>query len=204
MLSSRFVNQSKPFLIILLLIPSFIWIGMFLRGSLGVNPIEILMDKLGEMALRLFVLIFILSALSEFKPFRSFQNIRRIVGVITFYYVFLHMLTYIFLDHFFDFSFIFKDIIKRPFITFGFFAFLLLIPLVFTSTNKMVKKLTFKIWKKIHNLIYIIIILALFHFYLLTKGNKIEPLIYIGIFLILFFLRFLKKSLIIKWLSNRT
>ena len=204
MLSSRFVNQSKPFLIILLLIPSFIWIGMFLRGSLGVNPIEILMDKLGEMALRLFVLIFILSALSEFKPFRSFQNIRRIVGVITFYYVFLHMLTYIFLDHFFDFSFILKDIIKRPFITFGFFAFLLLIPLVFTSTNKMVKKLTFKIWKKIHNLIYIIIILALFHFYLLTKGNKIEPLIYIGIFLILFFLRFLKKSLIIKWLSNRT
>jgi sulfoxide reductase heme-binding subunit YedZ len=204
MLSSRFVNQSKPFLIILLLIPSFIWIGMFLRGSLGVNPIEILMDKLGEMALRLFVLIFILSALSEFKPFRSFQNIRRIVGVITFYYVFLHMLTYIFLDHFFDFSFIFKDIIKRPFITFGFFAFLLLIPLVFTSTNKIVKKLTFKIWKKIHNLIYIIIILALFHFYLLTKGNKIEPLIYIGIFLILFFLRFLKKSLIIKWLSNRT
>lgn len=204
MLSSRFVNQSKPFLIILLLIPSFIWIGMFLRGSLGVNPIEILMDKLGEMALRLFVLIFILSALSEFKPFRSFQNIRRIVGVITFYYVFLHMLTYIFLDHFFDFSFILKDIIKRPFITFGFFAFLLLIPLVFTSTNKIVKKLTFKIWKKIHNLIYIIIILALFHFYLLTKGNKIEPLIYIGIFLILFFLRFLKKSLIIKWLSNRT
>ena len=114
------------------------------------------------------------------------------------------MLTYIFLDHFFDFSFILKDIIKRPFITFGFFAFLLLIPLVFTSTNKIVKKLTFKIWKKIHNLIYIIIILALFHFYLLTKGNKIEPLIYIGIFLILFFLRFLKKSLIIKWLSNRT
>tara|TARA_B110000438_G_scaffold82243_1_gene82037 strand:+ start:258 stop:872 length:615 start_codon:yes stop_codon:yes gene_type:complete len=204
MLPSRFVNQLKPFLIILLLIPSFIWAGMFLSGSLGVNPIDILMDKLGEMALRLFVLVFILSALSEFKLFRSFQNIRRIVGVITFYYVILHMLTYIFLDHFFDFSFILKDIIKRPFITFGFIAFLLLIPLVFTSTNKMVKKLTFKLWKKIHYLIYIVIILALLHFYLLTKGNKTEPLIYIGIFLILFFLRFLKKSSIIKGLSNRT
>jgi len=171
---------------------------MFLSGSLGVNPIDILMDKLGEMALRLFILIFILSALSEFKPFRSFQNIRRIVGVIAFYYVFLHMLTYIFLDHFFDFSFILKDIVKRPFITFGFIAFLLLMPLVFTSTNKMVKKLTFKIWKKIHYLTYVIIILALLHFYLLTKANKIEPLIYIGIFLILFSLRFCKKLSIIK------
>ena len=198
MLSTRFVNKSKIFVIIFLLIPSFIWIGMFLSGSLGVNPIDILMDKLGEMALRLFVLIFILSALSEFKPFRSFQNIRRIVGVIAFYYVFLHMLTYIFLDHFFDFSFILKDIVKRPFITFGFIAFLLLMPLVFTSTNKMVKKLTFKIWKKIHYLTYVIIILALLHFYLLTKANKIEPLIYIGIFLILFSLRFYKKLSIIK------
>ena len=198
MLSTRFVNKSKLFVIILLLIPSFIWIGMFLSGSLGVNPIDILMDKLGEMALRLFVLIFILSALSEFKLFRSFQNIRRIVGVIAFYYVFLHMLTYIFLDHFFDFSFILKDIVKRPFITFGFIAFLLLMPLVFTSTNKMVKKLTFKIWKKIHYLTYVIIILTLLHFYLLTKGNKIEPLIYTGIFLILFSLRFCKKLSIIK------
>ena len=202
MLSTRFVNKSKIFVIIFLLIPSFIWIGMFLSGSLGVNPIDILMDKLGEMALRLFVLIFILSALSEFKLFRSFQNIRRIVGVIAFYYVFLHMLTYIFLDHFFDFSFILKDIVKRPFITFGFIAFLLLMPLVFTSTNKMVKKLTFKIWKKIHYLTYVIIILALLHFYLLTKANKIEPLIYIGIFLILFSLRFCKKISIIKWLRN--
>ena len=202
MLSTRFVNKSKIFVIIFLLIPSFIWIGMFLSGSLGVNPIDILMDKLGEMALRLFVLIFILSALSEFKPFRSFQNIRRIVGVIAFYYVFLHMLTYIFLDHFFDFSFILKDIVKRPFITFGFIAFLLLMPLVFTSTNKMVKKLTFKIWKKIHYLTYVIIILALLHFYLLTKANKIEPLIYIGIFLILFSLRFCKKLSIIKRLRN--
>jgi len=198
MLSTRFVNKSKLFVIVFLLIPSFIWVGMFLSGSLGVNPIDILMDKLGEMALRLFVLIFILSALSEFKPFRSFQNIRRIVGVIAFYYVFLHMLTYIFLDHFFDFSFILKDIVKRPFITFGFIAFLLLMPLVFTSTNKMVKKLTFKIWKKIHYLTYVIIILALLHFYLLTKGNKIEPLIYTGIFLILFSLRFYKKLSIIK------
>ena len=202
MLSTRFVNKSKLFVIVFLLIPSFIWVGMFLSGSLGVNPIDILMDKLGEMALRLFVLIFILSALSEFKPFRSFQNIRRIVGVIAFYYVFLHMLTYIFLDHFFDFSFILKDIVKRPFITFGFIAFLLLMPLVFTSTNKMVKKLTFKIWKKIHYLTYVIIILALLHFYLLTKGNKIEPLIYTGIFLILFSLRFYKKLSIIKGLRN--
>ena len=98
-----------------------------------------------------------------------------------------------FLDHFFNFTFILKDVIKRPFITFGFLGFILLLPLVFTSTNNMVKKLTFKVWKKIHYLIYLVILLGVFHFYLLTKADKTEPLIYLGIVIFLFFLRIYKK-----------
>ena len=169
---------------------------MFINGNLGVNPIDILMDKLGEMTLRLLLLVLIISSLSELTFLRSLQNLRRLIGLVTFYYLFLHLTCYVFLDHFFNFAFIVKDVIKRPFITFGFLGFILLLPLVFTSTNNMVKKLTFKVWKKIHYLIYIVILLGILHFYLLTKADKTEPLIYLGIVVFLFFLRIYKKIFI--------
>ena len=187
------VNKTKPLILITLLLPSLYWIGMFINGSLGVNPIDILMDKLGEMSLRLLIFVLIISSLSQFNFLRSFQNLRRLIGLVAFYYIFLHLTCYVFLDHFFNFSFIVKDIVKRPFITFGFMGFILLLPLVFTSTNYMVKKLSFKVWKKIHYLIYIVILLGVLHFYLLTKADKTEPLIYLGIVIILFLLRIYKK-----------
>ena len=196
MISSRLVKKNKPLVLIILLLPSFIWIGMFISGNLGVNPIDILMDKLGEMTLRLLLLVLIISSLSELTFLRSLQNLRRLIGLVAFYYLFLHLTCYVFLDHFFNFAFILKDVIKRPFITFGFLGFILLLPLVFTSTNNMVKKLTFKVWKKIHYLIYIVILLGILHFYLLTKADKTEPLIYLGIVVFLFFLRIYKKIFI--------
>ena len=196
MISSRLVKKNKPIVLIILLLPSFIWIGMFINGNLGVNPIDILMDNLGEMTLRLLLLVLIISSLSELTFLRSLQNLRRLIGLVTFYYLFLHLTCYVFLDHFFNFAFIVKDVIKRPFITFGFLGFILLLPLVFTSTNNMVKKLTFKVWKKIHYLIYLVILLGVFHFYLLTKADKTEPLIYLGIVIFLFFVRIYKKFFI--------
>ena len=196
MISSKLINKNKPIILILLLLPSFIWMGMFISGNLGVNPIDILMDKLCEMSLRLLLLVLFISSLSDFIFLRSLKNLRRLIGLSAFYYLFLHLTCYIFLDHFFNFSFILKDIIKRPFITFGFLGFILLFPLVFTSTNNMVKKLTFKVWQKIHYLIYIVILLGIFHFYLLTKADKTEPLIYLVIVIILFSLRIYKKIFI--------
>ena len=192
MLSSQLINKTKPTILILFLLPSFIWVGMFISGNLGINPIDILMDKLGEMSLRLLLLVLIISSLSELFFLRPLQNLRRMIGLVAFYYIFLHLTCYVFLDHFFNFNFILMDVIKRPFITFGFLGFMLLIPLVFTSTNNMVKKLTFKLWKKIHYLIYFSIFLGILHFYLLTKADKTEPLIYLGIFVILFCLRIYK------------
>jgi len=88
--------------------------------------------------------------------------------------------------------------LKRPFITFGFISFVFLLPLVFTSTNYMVKKITFKIWKKIHYLIYIIAPLAGLHFYLLTKADKTEPLVYLVIILLLLVWRIVSKFLKIR------
>ena len=193
MVSSKLINKIKPIVLIILLLPSFVWVGMFISGNMGVNPIDILMDKLGEMSLRLLVFVLIISSLSQYTFLRSLQNLRRLIGLVTFYYIFLHLTCYVFLDHFFNFTFIFKDIMKRPFITFGFLGFILLFPLVFTSTNKILKKLTFKFLKRIHYLIYIVVLLGVFHFYLLTKADKTEPLIYLGIVIFLFFLRIYKK-----------
>ena len=192
-LSSKIVNQSKPIILFLLIAPSIFWIVMLVQGNLGVNPIDKLMDELGQMALRLIIATLIISSLSQFKLLRALQNIRRMIGLLAFYYVLSHFLTYIVLDHFFNWKFIIKDIIKRPFITFGFINFILLLPLVFTSTNTMVKKLTFKIWKRLHSLIYIIAPLAALHFFLLTKADKTEPLIYLGIILALLLWRFYYK-----------
>ena len=192
-LSSKVVNQSKPIILFLLIVPSIFWVVMLVQGNLGVNPIDKLMDELGQMALRLIIVTLIISSLSQFKLLRALQNIRRMIGLLAFYYVLSHFLTYIVLDHFFNWKFIIKDIIKRPFITFGFIDFILLLPLVFTSTNTMVKKLTFKIWKRLHSLIYIIAPLAALHFFLLTKADKTEPLIYLGIILALLLWRFYYK-----------
>ena len=193
MFSSRSVNKTKPLILVLLLLPSFVWVGMFVNGNLGINPIEMLMHKLGEMALRLLIGVLFISSLAQFSFLRSLQNLRRLIGLTAFYYVSLHLITYVFLDHFFNFSFILKDIYKRPFITFGFSGFVLLLPLVFTSTNSMLKKLTFKVWKKIHYLIYIVVLLGVLHFYLLTKADKTEPLIYLGIILLLLLWRLYSK-----------
>ena len=193
MFSSRSINKTKPLILVLLLLPSFVWVGMFINGNLGINPIEMLMHKLGEMALRLLIGVLFISSLAQFSFLRSLQNLRRLIGLTAFYYVSLHLITYVFLDHFFNFSFILKDIYKRPFITFGFSGFILLLPLVFTSTNSMLKKLTFKVWKKIHYLIYIVVLLGVLHFYLLTKADKTEPLIYLSIIGLLFIWRVYKK-----------
>ena len=141
MLSTNRVKKTKPPIIILLFLPSFYWIYLLLIGNLGVNPIEKLMDNLGEMALRLIILTLIISSLSDLKFFRSLVTLRRTIGLFAFYYVCLHFSTYIFLDHFFNFQFIIKDIIKRPFITFGFISFLCLIPMAITSFDGMIKKL---------------------------------------------------------------
>ena len=193
MLLTKNYQQLKPLIFISLLIPSFIWVFQFFNGNLGVNPIENLMDKMGLMALRVIVLTLIISSLADIKYFKSIVVLRRMIGLFAFYYVCLHFLTYIVLDHFFDIKFIFKDIAKRPFITFGFISFLCLIPLAITSNKFSLRKLGYKIWKRIHYLIYIAAFLSSLHFYMLVRANKTEPLIYIIIIILLLSYRMITK-----------
>ena len=193
MFSTRNFNRSKPVLFILILFPSLLWAYQFVTGNLGVNPIEKLMDELGLMALRLIIITLMITTLSNIKPLKSIVVLRRMIGLFAFYYVCLHFSTYIVLDHFLDMQFIIQDIIKRPFITFGFISFLFLIPLASTSTNNMIKRLGFKLWKKIHYLIYPVAILASMHFYVLVRADKTEPVIYMGIIILLLLQRIFKK-----------
>ena len=193
MFSTRNFNRSKPVLFILILFPSLLWAYQFVTGNLGVNPIEKLMDELGLMALRLIIITLMITTLSNIKPLKSIVVLRRMIGLFGFYYVCLHFSTYIVLDHFLDMQFIIQDIIKRPFITFGFISFLFLIPLASTSTNNMIKRLGFKLWKKIHYLIYPVAILASMHFYVLVRADKTEPVIYMGIIILLLLHRIFKR-----------
>ena len=196
MITSQSFKKIKPLIFLGIFFPSLFWSYQFINGSLGVNPIEKFMDNMGEMALRLIVLTLFISSLSEFKKFRFLIEVRRMIGLFAFFYVSCHFLTYIALDHFFDMSFIIKDIIKRPFITFGFISFIFLIPLVITSPKKMLKKLGFKVWKKIHYLIYPAEILSSVHFYMLVRANKIEPAIYIFLILVLLLYRLYFKIIL--------
>ena len=196
MITTQSFKKTKPLIFFSILLPSIFWSYQFINGSLGVNPIEKYMDNMGEMALRLIVLTLFISSLSEFKKFRFLIDVRRMIGLFAFFYVSCHFLTYIALDHFFDVTFIIKDILKRPFITFGFISFVFLIPLVITSPKKMLKKLGFKVWKKIHYLIYPAAILSSIHFYMLVRANKVEPAIYIFLILILLLYRLYFKIIL--------
>ena len=192
-LSTKMMSRIKPVIFVFLLLPSLIWAYQFFVGNLGVNPIERLIHNLGELALRLVIATLLLSSLAQSKYLRSLQRVRRMIGLFAFYYVLLHLTTYVVFDHYFNWKFLFKDVLKRPFITLGFISFLLLIPLVLTSTKVMVRKLTYKVWKNIHKLIYVIAPLATMHFFLLTKADKKEPIIYLTIIFILFAWRIFTK-----------
>jgi methionine sulfoxide reductase heme-binding subunit len=196
MISTQSFRKIKPIIFLVIIAPSFIWSYQLIVGNLGVNPIEKLMDSLGEMALRLIVLTLLISSLNEFKKFRFLIEIRRMIGLFAFFYVSCHFLTYIALDHFFDMNFIIKDIIKRPFITFGFISFVFLIPLAITSPKIILKKIGFKVWKKIHYLIYPAAVLSSVHFYMLVRANKTEPAIYIFLILLLLLYRLYFKIIL--------
>ena len=128
-------------------------------------------------------------------PLRRLTNLnwllrlRRMLGLFAFFYVCLHFSIYIWLDQFFDLTSIGKDIVKRPFITVGFGAFVLLIPLAATSTNAMVKRLGARRWQLLHRLIYLIAICGVIHFWWLVKKNINEPLTFAALLAILLLIR---------------
>lgn len=186
----------KPFIFILCLLPLVFLFRDFYLDELGANPFEVLTRSTGEWTLRFVLLTLTMTPLRRLTGAVWPLRLRRMLGLYAFFYVCVHLLTYLWLDHFFDWEEIVADIVKRPYITFGMLAFTLLLPLAFTSTNKMMKRLGYR-WKSLHKLIYVIAILGVLHFILLVKADLREPIIYAILLVILFAVR-LKPGLIKK------
>ena len=178
----------KPLLFLLCLVPLAVLIARanFLFGmDLGANPIEELLHELGLWALRFLVITLAVTPLRDLirKPWPL--AFRRMLGLFAFFYVFLHFLVWFVVDREMRWSEIVSDIAKRPFITIGFTAFVLLIPMAITSTNGWIRRLGAQRWKKLHWLIYPITLLGVWHFYWLVKSDVREPLLYLGLTVVL-------------------
>jgi sulfoxide reductase heme-binding subunit YedZ len=175
----------KPLMFMLCLAPLG-WLGwLATSGGLGVNPIETANRFLGDWALRFLLISLAVSPVKKIFGWALVMRFRRMLGLFAFFYVVLHLSSYVGLDQFFAWAHIGADIVKRPYITVGMTTFLLLVPLAATSTSGMVKRLGAKRWKRLHMLAYAAAALAVFHYFMMVKADVREPLIYGGVLALL-------------------
>ena len=179
-LSERAVTTAKLVLFLAALLPlAYLATGAFFYPEwLGANPAETITRKNGDWALRLLLLTLAVTPLRQISGWNWLLRLRRMLGLFTFFYVLLHVSSYVSFDHVFDVGEILKDIVKRPFITVGFAAFVLLVPLALTSSNAMVRRLGARRWQALHRLVYLISPLAVLHYWWMVKRDLTEPIIY--------------------------
>lgn len=170
-------------LYILGLIPPVWFLYQGLTGGLGAEPIRALEQKLGLFALQVLIVVLAVTPLRNWTGI-NLTKFRRALGLLTFFYVLLHLLVWLVLDVQI-LSQIWADIIKRPYITIGMLGLVLMIPLAVTSNNLSIRKLGPKKWRRLHQLTYATAVLGAVHFVMLRKGFQLEPLIYLGIILAL-------------------
>jgi sulfoxide reductase heme-binding subunit YedZ len=164
------------------------------RGlGLGSNPIEELLHQLGRWGLKFLLLSLTITPLRRWTGWNWSIRFRRMLGLFAFFYIMLHFLTYAILDQGLDFAVIIEDVIKRPYITLGMAAFLLLIPLALTSTKGMMRRLG-KRWQKLHRLVYVIAIIAVWHFYWQVKLDTLDATVYALVLAVLLITRVYYKN----------
>jgi len=178
----------KPLIFIACLIPLVVGIWDGFADQLGANPIEEITHRTGDWTLRLLLITLAATPARRLFGWTWPLRVRRMLGLYVFFYACLHFLTYFVLDQFFDWDEILKDIIKRPYITIGFSAFLLLVPLAITSTNAMMRRLG-KRWGQLHQLVYVIGVFGILHYLWLVKADYLQPLIHAAILLALLLVR---------------
>lgn len=181
----------KSMLFIVALVPFLRLVLFTLTDRLGANPVEFITRNTGDWTLYFLCITLAVTPLRRFTKWNWLIKLRRMIGLYAFFYALLHFTTFLWFDHFFDIETMLKDVIKRPFITVGFIAFVLLIPLAVTSTNGMVKRLGGKRWQWLHRLVYVIAPLGILHFWWMKAGknNFIEPIIFGSIVAALLLLR---------------
>jgi sulfoxide reductase heme-binding subunit YedZ len=145
--------------------------------ELGANPIEELLHSMGKWGLKFLLITLAITPLRQWTGAHWLVRLRRLFGLFAFFYLVVHFLVYLVLDQSLDGSAVWEDVLERPYITLGMTALLLMIPLAITSTRGMVRRLG-KRWKKLHQLVYAIAVLGVWHFYWQVKLDTLEALIY--------------------------
>lgn len=170
---------------LLCLVPLGILVWRALTANLGANPVEFIQHATGDWTLRFLVLTLCITPFRKLLKLPDLIRFRRMLGLFAFFYACLHFLTYLGPDQSFDLAAMWKDVAKRPFITVGFTAFVLLIPLAITSTAGWIRRLGGRRWQMLHRLIYISAICGVIHYYWLVKSAVLRPLTYAAIVAVL-------------------
>ncbi len=158
---------------------------------LGANPVEFITRNTGDWTLYFLCIVLAVTPLRRLSKWNWLAQLRRMLGLYAFFYGTLHFMTFLWFDHSFDVQEMWKDVLKRPFITIGFIAFVMLIPLAVTSTNGMIKRLGSKRWQWLHRLVYAIAPLGILHFWWMKAGKHdfAQPMLFGAIVAALLLLR---------------
>jgi sulfoxide reductase heme-binding subunit YedZ len=171
-LDARQLKLLKGVLFIAACMPFLRLVIFTFTDQLGANPVEFITRNTGDWTLYFLCITLTVTPLRRFTGWNWLVRLRRMLGLFAFFYASLHFMTFLWFDHFFDVAEMLKDVVKRPFITVGFGAFMLLIPLAATSTNAMIKRLGGKRWQWLHRLIYLIAPLGILHYWWMKAGKN--------------------------------
>ena len=176
----------KPVVFLLCLVPGLVLLGdtFEITGALGANPVEEIQDRLGNWGLRFIMIALAVTPLRRLTGWNWLQRFRRMLGLFAFFYTLLHFLAWLILDQGVLWSAIVEDIVKRPFITIGFAALLILTAMAATSTNGMRRRLGRR-WQQLHYGAYVVGVLGVWHYWWQVKKDIREPLIYAAILAVL-------------------
>lgn len=188
------VKRTKPLLFVLCLLPAAQLAYASYRGSLGADPVETLTYATGDWTLRFLLITLAVTPLRYLTEIHSLVRLRRMLGLFAFFYVCLHFLVYLVFDQFFAWRLILEDILERRYIMVGMLGFLSLLPLAITSTDKMLKRLGGKRWRRLHRLAYFAGACGVIHYLWLVKSDYREPLLYIVIFAVLLGYRVVRST----------
>mgnify|MGYP001813810747 FL=1 len=179
---------AKPLVFLACLVPFLLLLQGALDGDLGANPLERVTDVTGQWGLRFLLLTLAITPLRRLTGWTWLLRFRRMLGLFVFFYITLHFLTWVWLDQELSWGNILADIVKRPYVTVGFSAWLLLLPLAATSTRGMMRRLGSN-WQRLHRAVYVIGVLAILHYIWLVKADLLEPLIYAAVLILLLLVR---------------
>ena len=181
----RRITAIKAVLFAAALVPFAALVAAGFTGGLGANPVEAITHTTGEWTLRLLLATLAITPLRHLTGWVWLTRLRRMVGLFAFFYLALHFSTYAVLDASLDLAYVLEDIADRLYITVGFAAFVMLVPLAATSTNAMVRRLGPLRWRRLHRLVYAAGICGVLHYLWLVKADLREPLIYAAVLALL-------------------